>query len=197
MATQSTTLFADFTCPYCYLTEAALREVAEARGVEVRHHAYELFPAGAPAPAPADEPEWRERVGPLAEEAGLPLVAPAFRPRTRKAHEAARFAAARGVEAPYRAAVYRAYWVEGRDVGRIDVLSELVEPLGIDPAELKIALDIDLHREEVERDLALAERLRIRAIPALYLGTGPGAHILLGAQTRASLAAALEGGGGQ
>ena len=124
---------------------------------------------------------------------GVTLRDPGFAPRTRKAHEAARFAAERGLEAPMREAIYRALWEEGRDIGRIDVLRDLIAPLGVDPEELKIALDIDRWSDEVEADERVAARLRVAAVPTLYLGTGPTARILLGARTRAGLDEALAG----
>lgn len=88
-------------------------------------------------------------------------------------------------------AIYTAYWSEGRDIGRIDVLLELAEGVGLDPIELKIALDIDLGRESVLADLALASRLRITSVPTVYLGTGPGSTILQGARSLSALDEAL------
>lgn len=181
------TVFSDFTCAYCYATEAALWRRAERGDVELHFRAYELYPALLPAePAVADP-----AASALAAELGLELSPPDFRPRTAKAHEAARFAAERGVERAMRGAIYSAFWTAQKDIGRIDVLVPLIEPLGVDPEELRIALDIDRYRETVEHDREVATRLRIQAVPTLFLGTGPGATILVGAQTPAALDAAL------
>jgi predicted DsbA family dithiol-disulfide isomerase len=183
------TVFSDFGCPYCYLTEAALRHVLGPDASAVRFRAFELYPAPAPlAPPPREAGPGLEG---LAAELGLPLRPPGFRPRTRKAHEAAALAAAQGDPAALRAAIFDAYWVEGRDIGRIDVLAELAPAAGLDPFELKVALDIDRFRDEVERDRALAARLRVAAVPTTFVGTGPEARVLLGAQTPAALDAAI------
>lgn len=183
------TLFADFASPGCYLTEAALRRRAERGDVTVRYRAVELHPA--PAPLPEAPPPLEDALVRVAADEGLAIRDPGFVPRTRKAHEAARFAAERGVEGAMRDAIYRALWTDGLDIGRIDVLRDLVAPLGVDPEELKIALDIDRWRDEVEEDGRLAARLRIPAVPVLYLGTGPSARILLGAQRLADLDEAI------
>ena len=185
------TLFADFTCPYSYVTEAALARLTAENGLEVRYRALELYPDPTPLPAPADEPGWEEAVAPLAGAERLTLAAPRHRPRTRKAHEAARFAASRQMEPPLRSAIYQAYWAEERDIGRIDVLLDLAAGIGLEPEELRIALDIDRYREEVLHDGEIARKLRIPGAPALYLGTGPAAGILLGAQSSPDLDAAL------
>ena len=52
--------------------------------------------------------------------------------------------------------------------------SAVIERVGIDPFDMKVALDIDRHRDALLRDLALAERLGIRRAPVLYLGTRSG-----------------------
>jgi predicted DsbA family dithiol-disulfide isomerase len=189
------TLFSDFTCPYSYVTEAGLRGLMRRDGeVEIRYRALELYPAPTEPIAPAEEEGWEEAVRPLAERLGIELRAPGFRPRTRKAHEAARFAEERGVGAAMRDAIYRAYWAEERDIGRVDVLMEIVATLGVDPVDLKIALDIDRYSEAVVHDLLLAERLRVPGVPTLFVGTGPAATVLVGAQSPEALDEALRAG---
>ena len=112
-------IFSDFTCPFCYVTEAALRRAAAEAGAEVRHRAFELFPV--PAPLPPDAAmEWEEALAPLAAAAGVALRRPGYQSRTRKAHEAARFARERGVEAEMRAAVFAAYFANGLLVPPVD-----------------------------------------------------------------------------
>lgn len=169
------------------MTEAGLGRVQAEHALEVRYRAFERFPAPSVLAAPPEVGAARSGAQLL----GLPLEAPGFRPRTRKAHEAARFAAERGMEARYRAAVYSAYWGDGRDVGRIDVLAALAEEVGLDPVEARIALDIDRHREAVLSDETLAARLGVTEVPTLFLGLGAGARVLQGARTVEALDAAL------
>ncbi|MEW5930157.1 MAG: DsbA family protein [Gemmatimonadota bacterium] len=185
-------IFSDFTCPFCYVTEAALRRAAAEAGAEVRHRAFELYPVPAPLPPDAGM-EWEEALASLAAEAGVELRRPGYQSRTRKAHEAARFARERGVEPAMRAAIFAAYFAEGRDVGRIDVLVELGEALGLDRTEFKVVLDIDRHAGAVLADEALAERSGIRSVPLLVVGSGPDAEVLVGAQSYAALRDAVAG----
>lgn len=182
--------FSDFTCPFSYVTEAALRRAASGTGAAVRHRAFELYPAPAPLPLDAGM-EWAEALAPLAAEAGVVLSRPGYQSRTRKAHEAARFAEERGVGPEMRAAVYAAYFAEGRDVGRIDVLVEIGTALGLDRTELKVVLDIDQYTGAVLADEALAERSGIRSVPVVVAGTGPEARALVGAQSYAALREAV------
>lgn len=192
MADVQVELFSDFTCPYSYVTGAALRRVAAEGGVRVRHRAFELYPVPAPLPLDA-KAEWDAALAALAAEAGVELRRPPYQSRTRKAHEAARFAAERGLGDEMRAALFAAYFAEGRDVGRIDVLVEVGEGIGLDRTELKVVLDIDRYTGEVLADEALAERSGIRSVPTLVIGSGPDARLETGARSYAELRDAIAG----
>ncbi|MBA2671458.1 MAG: DsbA family protein [Gemmatimonadetes bacterium] len=193
MTALTATIFSDFTCPFCYVTEAALWRRADGGDLSVRYRALELYPHPSPAPSPRDEAGWREEIEPLAVELGLTLRAPDFRPRTRKAHEAACFAGVRGREQRLRRALFSAYWQREEDIGRIDTIVAIARDAGLDAEELKIALDIDTHSDEVQHDGEIARQLNLPGVPTLYLGLGPGARVLLGAQSLAAIDEAIAG----
>ena len=191
MAAVPVLVFSDFTSPFCHVTEAALRRL-EAEGLAApRYAAFELYPPGTALPATPSADEIAAARA-LAEELGIALTAPAALPRTRKAHEAARFAEAKGVGREMREAVFAAYFRDGRDVGRIDVLVELGAALGLDATETKVVLDVDSLSGTVAADQALARRLGIAAVPALVVGGGAGAELLTGARSYSELRALLE-----
>ncbi|HEX8694727.1 MAG TPA: DsbA family protein [Longimicrobium sp.] len=190
MAAVPVVVFSDFTCPFSYVTEAVLRRL-EGEGLAApAYAAFELYPAPAPLPPPDAAPV--EAARPLAEAAGVELRPPAAGARTRKAHEAAKFAGQRGVEREMREALFAAYFRDGRDVGRIDVLVELGAALGLDLSELKAVLDVDGMTAEVERDEALARRAGVTATPVLLVGQPPKIEVLAGAQGYRALREALE-----
>lgn len=185
------TIFTDFADPFAYVTESALREAARSQAVSVTYRAMEMHPGTTPLPDLEMVSGRLAAAAGAAAAEGLPLHPPPLVPRTRKAHEAALFAAERGKGDGMRDAVHRAYWEHGADIGRVDVLVEIGAGLGFDPADVKIALDIDRYSDEVARDGEIARRLRIRAVPAVYVGTGAEARILVGLQDRAALDAAI------
>lgn len=193
MAAVAVVVFSDFTCPFSYVTEAALRTLAGEEELAMDYRAFELFPA--PAPLPLDGGmEWAEPLRPLAQEAGVELLRPGYQSRTRKAHEAARLAEEHGVGAAMRAALFEGYFREGLDIGRIDVLVELGERVGLDRTELKVVLDIDRFTDEVLGDHEAALRSGVRETPTLVVGSGHAARALVGAQPYAVLRAAVAGG---
>lgn len=166
--------YTDFTCPYSYMAEwAVLDPLQQELGVAVEWRAYELWPPPLPMPPPGSRTElqrWYELVLPLAGELGIEIRPPATSPRTRKAHEASSFAALHGKQGPFRRAVFRAHFIEGRDIGRVDVLVELGALVGLDPTALKVALDIDQLTEQVLREEASARDRGITGVPALIVG---------------------------
>ncbi|HET7464402.1 MAG TPA: DsbA family protein [Longimicrobium sp.] len=174
-------IFSDFTCPFCHVTEAALRRLEDEGMAAPRYAAYELHPAPAPLPA-APRAGDLEAARPLAGEVGAPLAPPPLVPRTRKAHELAKFGEEKGAGRAVREAVFAAYFGGGRDVGRVDVLVELAGEVGLDATETHVVLDVDRHGAAVDADQALARRLGIGAVPALVVGGGADAELLLGAQ---------------
>jgi predicted DsbA family dithiol-disulfide isomerase len=191
VATLPITIFADFSCPYSYVTERALRSVVGS-DAEIRYRAFELFPEPTEAEAPrAEDEEWQSLVG-IGARVGAVLEPIDFRPRTRKAHEAAAFARTRERESQLRDAIFAAYWTQGRDIGRIDVLLETAGTVGLDVEDLRIALDIDSHADAVLHDEDVAMRLRIPGTPTVYLGRGTAAKVLVGANDPATLAAVIE-----
>jgi predicted DsbA family dithiol-disulfide isomerase len=192
MAAVQVLMFSDFTCPFCHVTEAALRRLEDEGLAAPRYAAFELYPAGTPLPAAPPEGDLAA-ARPLAEELGVPLEMPPAVPRTRKAHEAAKLADSKGVGREMREAVFAAYFRDGRDVGRIDVLVELGAALGLDATETRVVLDVDSFSAPVEADEALARRLGIGAVPALIVGSGAGAELVTGAKPYGALRALLEG----
>lgn len=185
------TVFSDFTCPFSYVTETALRRMEAAGEVALTHLAFELHPAPAPV-APPDRAALAA-LAPLARELGIPLSLPSVAARTRKAHEAAAFARGRGVEAALREAIFAAYFADGRDVGRIDVLVELGERLGLDAGEMKVVLDVDTFAARVAAEREAAVDAGVQGVPTVVAGTGDAARWMVGARPLAELRAEIRG----
>jgi predicted DsbA family dithiol-disulfide isomerase len=165
-------VFADYTCPFCYLAESEVARLKADRVVEVEAAAVELRPAGTGLPSPEVawmREAWQQDVEPLAARLGVEMRYPMRATRTRKAHEAVAFARERGSFEAMHDAVYRAYWRDGRDIGRIDVLMEIGAEVGLDPMELRVELDIDKWAERVERDAAWAALAGVTGVPAYLL----------------------------
>jgi predicted DsbA family dithiol-disulfide isomerase len=164
-------VFADYVCPFCYLAETQVARL-RAEGVAVQGAAFELRPAGTPLPSLRERymlDSWRLLIEPLLEELQVSMRFPTVSTRTRKAHEAAAWARERDAFDRMHEAIYRAYWEDAADIGRIDVLTEIGAGVGLDRSELRVSLDIDQFTERVEQDRASAARLQLGGVPAYLL----------------------------
>jgi predicted DsbA family dithiol-disulfide isomerase len=167
-------VFADYVCPFCYLAEQVLERLGRDHAADILGAAFELRPPGTPLPGPDAawmRSAWTRQVEPLAAELDVTMRYPAVVTRTRKAHEAAAHARAAGPGAEMRAAIYRAYWQDARDIGRIDVLVEIGAELGLDATALRIALDLDQWTDHIVREEQAAARLGVGAVPAYVMTT--------------------------
>jgi len=167
--------FYDYVDPLAYLVE---RELAHAgppgAPPAVRRVPLELRPPPAPLLDP-DAPEWRTRWEAALEEAsrhGIRLAEPALLPWTRKAHELVLHAASAGVGEAAHRAVFDAVFLNGRDVGRVDVLVALARELGLDAREARVVLDVDRYAEDVIAGRAEAAAAGVAASPALASAHG-------------------------
>lgn len=187
-------VWGDYVCPFCYLAEATVARVETDLGIAVERRPFELRPPGAPLPDLERGPfrsAFEEVVLPLAARLGVEARWNGRSSRTRKAHEAATFARTVGRFEAMHGALYRAYWVDGSDIGRIDVLAEIGAGIGLDPIALRVALDVDAHTQEVRAAAAAADALGIRAVPAYRLGDA----LLTGLQEPAALRGWVAGKG--
>lgn len=158
----------DYVDPASYLVHRILRRL----GVEADPGPFELRRPPAPL-IDARDRLWRRylaEMGERASELGIPFTPPDLVPWTRKAHELAIQAREAGVLAPVDRGLYDAYFAEGRDIGRVDVLVEIGAAAGLDPTETKASLDVDRHAAEVEEDRCRAREAGVRGVPTLVRG---------------------------
>ncbi|HZD05235.1 MAG TPA: DsbA family protein, partial [Longimicrobiales bacterium] len=139
-------LWFDYVDPVSFLVEVRLRRVEAASGTAaVERLPWEIVPPPEPLLDP-DDPAWVGRwrqVERESREEGLELRRAHLVPWTRKAHELVLHATGGPAFDRVHGAVFRAHHVEGRDIGRIDVLADIAEAAGLDAAEIRTVLGVD------------------------------------------------------
>lgn len=184
----SVMVYSDYVCPFCWLAWPAVRTLL-AEGAPIELGAFELRPAPTSLPRSltgAQQAAWDGVIVPHARSLGLSPRTPTRFPRTRKAHEAVRHARASGLEQELHDALFRAYFEEGRDIGRIDVLVEIGAGLGLDATGLKVELDIDQYTDAVRAQEQDAARAGVTAVPA-YVAGGDVSRVHMGWLSAAEL----------
>ena len=176
----------DVVCPWCYLGEKRLDEALseESGPVVVRWRPYQLdptIPAGG-----LDRTEYMEKkfgksgrlqsahenLTRLGAEVGVPFAFDKIKrsPNTLDAHRLIRWAAAAGVQAEVADRLFKAYFVEGRDIGDRGVLMDIAGECGLDAGQVEKLLadgaDTDLVREEIEQ----AQAMGVSGVPFFIFG---------------------------
>jgi predicted DsbA family dithiol-disulfide isomerase len=137
--------------------------------VEIIWKAFELRPEPVPSLDPSGEyltRVWRDAVYPLAERLGIVMRLPPVQPRSRRAHEAAQWARTQNRFDDYNAALFRALFERGEDIGRADVLLKLASDLQLDAAGLRASLESREFEASVLADEREAAQLGMSGVPA-------------------------------
>ena len=121
---------------------------------------------------------------------------PPIQPRSRRAHEAAKWAQTEDQFDAYNAALFRAFFERGEDISEIDVLAKLARDLGVDDSTLRTSLESKQFEPSVTADEREAAELGVHAVPAFVFNRR---FALTGVQPTAALeemvnrASALDG----
>ena len=168
----------DFVCPYCLVGKAALEEAIKKTGIEaeIKIQPMELTEEPKERVDTYHDEVRKAKYGVLASPAkalGLdmkfpPAVVP--RPYTRLAWDGWFFAKKKGLGHEYSDLMYRAYFIDEKDIGDIDVLVALAESIGLDGAEYRKALE-DGTFYEAQRMASDYSRynLEVKGIPTLFI----------------------------
>jgi predicted DsbA family dithiol-disulfide isomerase len=100
-------------------------------------------------------------------------------PNTLRAHRLIHLAGEKGCAERVVESLFRAYFLEGQDIGRIETLAELAAHAGLDQAETRQYLTGDSGTTEVRAEQHRARRLGIHAVPYFVLERG---YAISGAQ---------------
>lgn len=116
-----------------------------------------------------------------AEKSGLTLNLDAIArtPSTLDAHRLIHWSALEGRQMAVVSALFKAYFVEGRDIGDAVVLSQVATGCGMDGAVVARLLTSDADLDDIRARDADARRKGVRAVPTFMIA---GQHIVPGAQ---------------
>ncbi|MEM1389371.1 MAG: DsbA family oxidoreductase [Pseudomonadota bacterium] len=189
-------ILSDPICPWCYIGKTYLDRALEARGdspFDVEWHPFQLNPDmpaegmgrqeyleakfdGAEGAKTAYAP-----VLEAAERAGLAIdfTAIARTPNTLDAHRLIHWAGIEGRQTLIVHALFRAYFNEGRDIGDVDVLSDIADSAGLDAAVIRTLLMGDADRDEIAKRDAWARERGVTGVPTFVVAQK---HAVPGAQ---------------
>jgi predicted DsbA family dithiol-disulfide isomerase len=109
--------------------------------------------------------EMQARLLKLAVVEGLPLAERTSTSNSRRAQELGKWAQTEGVGDLFRKAVYRAYFVEGRNIAKVDELVRIVESVKLSGDEARAVLATGSFSAAVDADWQRARKFGITAVP--------------------------------
>ena len=132
-----------------------------------------------------------QRVGAAAAEEGLVYAADKMKrqPNTIDCHRLIRWAGGIGKAAEMKQRLMDLYFTEGADLTNRAVLVQAASDVGLDPEDVRAALESDQDVAEVEREAQSAKEAGIEGVPCFIFG---GRVIVTGAQSPEYLASAIE-----
>ena len=182
-------LYAEITCPWCFVGLHRLDKVLQERfsdvPVDIHHHPVVLLP-DAPATGLYIPDLLRARYGvtdpkaafarPEAEARasgfGLDLSRQPWTYPPQSAHALILSAAQRGTQHQLAIAITDAYFLDARNIGDVDVLADIAVHYGFDRLEAR-AIAIDLAaRSLIEAEVAKSAAAGIRSVPHFDFGLG-------------------------
>jgi predicted DsbA family dithiol-disulfide isomerase len=170
-------MFADFICPYCYIGQERMEQLARDYDVHPQWRPYWLhpetpqegtqFPPGADPDRRRTTQEWLEEMAP---EKAARIRFPKKLQYSFLAFQAVEFAQDRGLALPFTSAVYDALWVEGRDIAQVSTLQEAAAKVGLDAEEIGRALREGRYLEQTSRAVAASRSAGVSNTPTYILG---------------------------
>jgi predicted DsbA family dithiol-disulfide isomerase len=116
-----------------------------------------------------DIPSMLERLKRVAEDLGLPLGTRKMTFNSRLAQELGKWAEEKGRGDEFHDAVFRAYFVDGKNIGKKAVLVELAKKVGLPGKEAGEVLESRAFKGAVDEDWKLCMEMGITAVPTFVI----------------------------
>ena len=189
-------IFSDPVCPWCYLGKANLDRALESapdHPFQIEWHPFQLNPDM--PPEGVDKRAYladrfggahkvdavHDRLREVARENGVALDpdVPKRIPNTLDAHRLIHWAGLEGRQTPLVAALFRAYWKEGRDIGNRAVLADIAAAAGMDRAVTLRLLESEADADDIRARDQDARRKGVTAVPTFLVAK---TYVVSGAQ---------------
>lgn len=116
-----------------------------------------------------DIPQMLARLKKVADELGLPWGERKKTYNSRLAQELAKWAEAEGKGDEFHEAVFRAYFVDGKNIGKVDVLAALAKSVGLPEKEAREVLQSRAYKVAVDADWNRSLQMGITAVPTFVI----------------------------
>lgn len=181
-------VWSDFVCPFCYIGKRRLEQALEKTGftnqANVEFKSFELDPTTPKVSEKSMYEVLAEKYGTTVEAAktmtegvaeqaktvGLDYNFDIMKPaNTQDAHRLVKWATAKGKAKEANELLLQAYFLDGKEIGKNEVLLDLIESMGLPRNEAKDVLESDAFLTEVQADITRASQIGVRGVPFFVL----------------------------
>jgi predicted DsbA family dithiol-disulfide isomerase len=201
-------IWSDVVCPFCYIGkrkfEKALEGFAAKDKVEIEWKSFQLDPqldnkeglsvheylGKRKGGTPADGKRMNDQMAAIAKEVGLEYnFDKAIINNTLTAHQLLHFAKTKGIQNQMKERIFKAYYTEGKDIGKIETLVQLAAELGLNEVETRKVLEENVYAKEVLADQEHAYQIGVQGVPFFVFNNK---YAVSGAQQPETFAQVLE-----
>lgn len=199
-------MIADLSCPWSFIARKRLDAVLEMLDIPVRLRWYPYLLAADIPPGGIPRKDWLAKTHGTPEQvekalepirvAGLQdgiefnFEAIEVQPNTIDAHRLVRMSREAGKEHQMVGRLYELFFIEGKDIGDIDVLADAAAELGVmDTFKARKVLESDRETDEVWQEIKEAHELGVKRIPAMIMARK---YAILGVEDPVTIAKTLQ-----
>jgi len=183
------TMFSDFVCPFCYIGFEVIRKLKPEFNIELEWRGYQIHPewpaegisleqVRTPSDMDARRAAW-QRITMMAAAEGLEINAPTVFTSSRPGLAACEFAHEKGKAEEMEERIYRAYFVEGANIGDAALVARLGAEVGLDEKEVAEAIRSPRYDMRLKNNALAAHQRGVSGVPTFFIGEYP----LVGAQS--------------
>jgi predicted DsbA family dithiol-disulfide isomerase len=173
-------MFSDFVCPFCYIGFEVIRRLKPEFDLELEWRGFQIHPewpaeglpvekVRSPTDMDARKAAWG-RIAALAEAENLPIRSPAMFTNSRAALLGCEYAREKGRPEEFEERVYRAYFVEGENIGDEKVLARCAGDAGLDAAEFATAIWSPRYDLRLKNSTLAANQRQVSGVPTFFIG---------------------------
>jgi predicted DsbA family dithiol-disulfide isomerase len=188
-------VFSDYICPFCFIGKHLADCLTGEFPIEAVWKPFEIHPEVPSEGIPLSRflagaiSNLEANVRRLAEEIGVEMKMPNKLPNSHMALLGGEVARESGVFEKYHSAVLSAYFQQSKDIGDLDILSEIAEGAGMDGGYFREAVSSGKHADALGASLQEAHTLGLTGVPSFVFSNG---GVIIGAQPYELLKRAAE-----
>jgi len=171
------TVYYDYICPFCYLGTKRILGLSKEfnltidwKGIEIHP---EFPPQGKKRTKTLKSKSFAETIREMAKEDNIEIKLPGYATNSRLSLEASEFAKIKGKFLEFHIGVYEAYFLEGRNIGDIEIVLDIGEKAGLHRSDLVECLNKRTMFDNIEANKKEAEDNLILGVPTFIFGNFP------------------------